>query len=61
VAGCGRARSSARATGRPNQLILSRLTWRAVLAYVIGSIELDADDADFDDGLERVLRGTISA
>jgi hypothetical protein len=37
------------------------LTWRAVLAYVIGSIEHDADDADFDDWLERVLRGTISA
>jgi AcrR family transcriptional regulator len=35
--------------------------WRTVLAYVTGSIELDADDADFDDGLERVLRGTISA
>ena len=35
--------------------------WQAVLAYVIGSIELDADDTDFDDGLERVLRGTISA
>jgi AcrR family transcriptional regulator len=35
--------------------------WRAVLAYVIGSIELGAEDADFDDGLERVLRGTISA
>jgi AcrR family transcriptional regulator len=38
--------------------------WRAVLAYVIGSIELDAvaggaEDA-FDDGLERVLRGTIT-
>ena len=40
------------------------LGWRAVLAYVIGSIELDAaTDAaseDFDAGLERVLRGTIS-
>lgn len=39
----------------------AEIAWRAVLAYVIGSIELDADDADFDDGLERVLRGTISA
>ena len=39
--------------------------WRAVLAYVIGSIELDAaseasDDA-FEEGLEQVLRGTITA
>jgi AcrR family transcriptional regulator len=38
--------------------------WRAVLAYVIGSIELDAvasgaEDA-FEDGLERILRGTIT-
>ena len=40
-------------------------TWRAILAYVIGSIELDAAteaaDDDFEEGLERVLRGTISA
>ena len=40
--------------------------WRALLAYVVGSIELDAAGAKaelnaFDDGLERVLRGTISA
>jgi AcrR family transcriptional regulator len=39
--------------------------WRAVLAYVIGSIELDAEteaaEGAFDLGLERVLRGTISA
>ena len=40
--------------------------WRALLAYVVGSIELDAaadqdGSAAFDDGLERVLRGTISA
>jgi AcrR family transcriptional regulator len=39
--------------------------WRALLAYVIGSIELDAagnhESGAFDDGLERVLRGTISA
>lgn len=36
--------------------------WRAVLAYVIGSIELDAaseaSDTAFEEGLERVLRGT---
>ena len=40
--------------------------WRALLAYVVGSIELeaigDSDESEaFDDGLERVLRGTISA
>jgi TetR/AcrR family transcriptional regulator, tetracycline repressor protein len=38
--------------------------WRAVLAYVIGSIELDAVDGAsegaFEGGLERVLRGTIT-
>jgi AcrR family transcriptional regulator len=38
--------------------------WRTVLAYVIGSIELDAasevSGGGFGDGLERVLRGTIS-
>ena len=39
--------------------------WRTVLAYVVGSIELAAaDEGDgsevFDDGLEQVLRGTIS-
>jgi TetR/AcrR family tetracycline transcriptional repressor len=38
--------------------------WRAVLAYVIGSIELDAKDETasdaFGQGLETVLRGTIS-
>jgi TetR/AcrR family tetracycline transcriptional repressor len=44
----------------------AEIAWRAVLAYVIGSIELDAatetgDTAAFDDGLERVLRGTITA
>jgi hypothetical protein len=41
------------------------LAWRAVLAYVIGSIELDAgaetSKNDFEEGLKRVLRGTISA
>ncbi len=40
-------------------------TWHAVLAYVIGSIELDrateASDHAFEEGLEQVLRGTISA
>ena len=39
------------------------ITWRAVLAYVVGSIELDAADASgglFEDGLELVLRGTIT-
>jgi TetR/AcrR family transcriptional regulator, tetracycline repressor protein len=40
------------------------LGWRAVLAYVVGSIELDAaieGEADgFDAGLDRLLRGTIS-
>jgi TetR/AcrR family transcriptional regulator, tetracycline repressor protein len=40
------------------------LAWRAVLAYVIGSIELDAatedSEDDFEEGLKRVLRGTIS-
>lgn len=39
--------------------------WRAVLAYVIGSIELDAETeagaGAFEEGLERVLRGTIGA
>ena len=38
--------------------------WRAVLAYVIGAIELEASGEaeadDFEAGLERVLRGTIS-
>ena len=42
------------------------IAWRAVLAYVIGSIELDGvgydgDPKAFDEGLERVLRGTITA
>jgi TetR/AcrR family tetracycline transcriptional repressor len=40
------------------------LAWRAALAYVIGSIELDAaievSEGDFEEGLKRVLRGTIS-
>jgi AcrR family transcriptional regulator len=40
------------------------LAWRTVLAYVIGSIELDAapevSENDFEEGLKRVLRGTIS-
>jgi AcrR family transcriptional regulator len=40
------------------------LAWRAVLAYVIGSIELDAATEgsadDFEEALKRVLRGTIS-
>ena len=40
-------------------------SWRAVLAYVIGSIELDAatdpTENAFEEGLERVLRGTIDA
>lgn len=34
--------------------------WRTLLAYVIGSIELDGSVDEFDDGLERVLRGTIT-
>jgi AcrR family transcriptional regulator len=40
------------------------IAWRAVLAYVIGSIEIDAaietEGAAFDAGLERVVRGTIN-
>ena len=43
----------------------ARTAWRAVLAYVIGSIELDAategSEDSFEDGLERVLRGTMGA
>ncbi|MDQ3992996.1 MAG: hypothetical protein M3229_04990, partial [Actinomycetota bacterium] len=39
------------------------IAWRTVLAYVIGSIALDGatepDDAAFEEGLGRVLRGTI--
>jgi AcrR family transcriptional regulator len=42
----------------------AQAAWRAVLAYVVGSIELDAvadaSDGAFESGLERVLRGTIS-
>jgi TetR/AcrR family tetracycline transcriptional repressor len=41
------------------------IAWRTVLAYVIGSIALDGatepDDAAFEEGLDRVLRGTIGA
>jgi len=40
------------------------IAWRTVLAYVVGSIELDAateaSEADFEEGLKRVLRGTIT-
>jgi AcrR family transcriptional regulator len=36
------------------------IAWRTVLAYVVGSIELDGDADAFEDGLERVLRGTIT-
>jgi AcrR family transcriptional regulator len=40
----------------------AELTWRVLLAYVIGSIDLEGgEDGAFDDGLERVLRGTIGA
>jgi AcrR family transcriptional regulator len=36
------------------------VAWHAVLAYVVGSIELDATTEAFEEGLERVLRGTIT-
>jgi AcrR family transcriptional regulator len=41
----------------------AQTAWRALLAYVVGSIELDAAGAaggTFEEGLEGVLRGTIS-
>jgi AcrR family transcriptional regulator len=35
------------------------IAWRTVLAYVVGSIEIDGEADAFEEGLERVLRGTI--
>jgi len=31
-----------------------------VLAYVVGSIEIDGEADAFEEGLKRVLRGTIT-
>jgi TetR/AcrR family tetracycline transcriptional repressor len=36
------------------------VAWRTVLAYVVGSIELGSSKDEFAQGLERVLRGTIT-